>query len=297
MSGDSVAFYEPGTASEAAAILARVPDARCLAGGQTLVAGMNLGPLRPAALVSLQRIEALKEIHPQPDGGVTVGAMATHRAVARAECFSGGLDIVRQAARRIAHPAIRTMGTIGGSICHADPAADYPAVLVAAEATITALSVRGERSLPAREFFVNFLTTALAEDELVTAIHLPPAKSMVGVYEKFARTDGDFATVSVALMLTVEGERCTKIRLALGSCGPTPIRVPEAEAHLVGSRLDKPAIRKAANLLVQATAPMNDVRGSADYRRMLVPQLVQQVIDKARANETEVFESGPISVP
>ena len=166
--------------------------------------------------------------------------MATHRAVAWAECFSGGLDIVRQAARRVAHPAIRTMGTIGGSICHADPAADYPAVLVAAEATITALSVRGERS-SAREFFVNFLTTALAEDELVTAIHFPPAKSMVGVYEKFARTDGDFDSLR-GLMITVEGERCTKIRLALGSCGPTPIRVPEAEA-----RLGRIATRQADN--------------------------------------------------
>ena len=156
-------------------------------------------------------------------------------------------------------------------------------MLVAAEATITALSVRGERSLSAREFFVNFLTTALAEDELVTAIHLPPAKSMVGVYEKFARTDGDFATVSVALMLTVEGERCTKIRLALGSCGPTPIRVPEAEARLVGLRNSTSRqFAKPQTYCVQATAPMNDVRGSADYRRMLVPQLVQQVIDKAQ---------------
>jgi len=113
---------------------------------------------------------------------------------------------------------------------------------------------------------------------------------MVGVYEKFARTDGDFATVSIALMLSVEGERCTKIRLALGSCGPTPIRVPEAEAQLLGSRLDKPAIRKAANLVVQATTPMNDLRGSADYRRMLVPRLVQQAIEKARSNEAALSE-------
>ena len=163
-------------------------------------------------------------------------------------------------------------------------------MLVATEATITALSVRGERSLRAGDFFVNFLTTALAEDELVTAIHFPPAKSMVGVYEKFARTDGDFATVSVALMLSVEGERCAKIRLALGSCGPTPIRVPEAEAQLLGSRLDKHAVHKAANLLVQATEPMNDVRGSADYRRMLVPRLVQQAIDKAQSSEAALSE-------
>jgi aerobic carbon-monoxide dehydrogenase medium subunit len=283
MSGGSIVYFEPNTVAEVAEILARVPDARCLAGGQTLVAAMNLGSVRPPALVSLQRIEQLKEIRPQPDGGVIVGAMATHRSIERSMHFTGGLDIVRQAAKLIAHPAIRTVGTIGGAICHADPAADYPAVLVAADATITIVSVRGRRSIPAREFFVNFLTSALAADELAIEVHFPPAQAMVGVYEKFFRADGDFATVSVALMLAVEKGSCAAVRIALGSCGPTPVRVPEAEACLLGSRLDSSAIRQGTNLLVKAAEPMDDVRGTAAYRRLLIPRLVERAIQRAQS--------------
>ncbi|MCZ7658118.1 MAG: FAD binding domain-containing protein [Xanthobacteraceae bacterium] len=124
---DAVEFYEPRTIADAVAILASVPDARCLAGGQTLVAGMNMGSaFRPPALVSLQGIAELAEITQRADGVIVVGAMATHEAVARSQLFRGGCEVVREAAGRIAHPAIRTRGTMGGSICHADPAADYP---------------------------------------------------------------------------------------------------------------------------------------------------------------------------
>src|SRR5260221_12260045 len=120
---DAVSYHEPATVDEAARILARDPEARCLAGGQTLVAGMNTGLVRPSALVSLRRIEELKAIQREPDGTVTVGAMASHQVVARDACFAGGLALVRDAARQIAHPGVRGSGTIGGAVFPADPRA------------------------------------------------------------------------------------------------------------------------------------------------------------------------------
>ncbi len=280
---DTVSFHEPRTVAEAVAILADIPDARCLAGGQTLVAGMNMGPLRPPALISLRRIDEIRGIRGEPDGSVVVGAMATHRMVAQADGFQAGLEVVRQAARRIAHPAIRTMGTMGGSICHADPAADYPAVLVATDARIEIASSRGRREVPSSAFFVDFLTTAVDPDEMVTAIRFPAAAmKTVGEYEKFARVDGDFATVSVALLLGMRDGKCATISLALGSCGPTPVRVAAAEARLIGSRLDEADIREASDLLAAASSPMDDVRGTAEYRLMLIPRLVARTVRRAR---------------
>lgn len=281
---EPVEFYEPRTIAEAVAVLASVPDACCLAGGQTLVAGMNMGPLfRPPALVSLQRIDELKGITQRPDGTVVVGAMVTHRTVAQSELFGGGLEVVREAAGCIAHPAIRTMGTIGGSICHADPAADYPAVLVATDATVVVTGLSEIREIPAAEFFVDFMTTSIEPDELVTAITFPPAPAdAVSVYEKFTRASGDFATVSVALALSLRHGRCESVRIALGSCGPTPVRAAAAEQRLVQTSLDESDIQDAGRILCDAAAPMDDVRGTADYKLMLIPRLLGRTIQRAQ---------------
>lgn len=285
---EPIDFYEPRTVAEAVAILASSPDSRCLAGGQTLVAGMNMGvSFRPPALVSLARIDELKTIDELPGGRLAVGAMVTHRTVARCDAFRGGLTVVREAAARIAHPAIRTMGTIGGSICHADPAADYPAVLVATDATVIVVGPSGRREVPASLFFVDFMTTSVAGDELVTAVVFPPAPSAtVGVYEKFTRVEGDFATVSVALILGMQGDRCETLKIALGSCGPTPVRTAAAEQRLIGTSLSNPDISAAAEYLCEAASPTDDVRGSGEYKMMLIPRLLSKAIAKAR-NEKE----------
>ncbi len=279
----SAAFHEPTTIAEAVAILATEPDVCCLAGGQSLVAALNTRSFAAPTLVSLQRIEELRGLRRGADGSVTVGAMTTHRDVARADCFQAGQEIVPQAAAHIAHPAVRTMGTIGGSICHADPAADYPGVLAACGATVTLVNARGQRELAASDFFVDFLTTAVEPDEMVTAITFPPMpEGTRGIYEKFCRSEGDFATVSVALILGMHDGRCAFARVALGGCGPTPVRAPEAETRLIGSRLDDDDISSASNLLCSRAAPQSDVRGSAEYRLMLVPRLLVRALDRAR---------------
>ncbi len=173
-------------------------------------------------------------------------------------------------------------GTIGGSICHADPVADYPGVLVALDAEIEAASVGGRRWIRADEFFVDFLTTSLRAGELVTRVRFAaPPPTAVGVYEKFARADGDFATVSVAVMLAMEGGVCIGIGLALGSCGPTPVRSRDAERNLLGTTLSDEAIAEACAVFDGIARPMDDVRGSAAYRRMLIPRLVRRAVLRA----------------
>ena len=276
-------YHEPATLEEAAALLAADEDARPLAGGATLVAMMNAELVEPTALVSLRRIAALDGISAAGDGTVTIGAMTTHHALANTEALDGGQAIVRRAARVIGHPAIRNMGTIGGAIAHADPAADYPAALVAAGATIEAFGPGGTRDIGADEFFVDFLETSLEPGELVSAVRLPASPhGATSAYEKFARVDGDFATLSVAVVAVMDGGTCSHLRVALGSAGPTPVRAQAAEAALVGTALDDDAIAAAAAILIEASDPLDDVRGSSEYRMMLVPELLRRAIAGAK---------------
>lgn len=279
-------YFEPVEIDEALGLLASEPDIRCLAGGQTLVAVINLGVSDLGAVMSLRRLPGLNDIQVASDG-VSIGAMATHAAVARDARLSGRFALLREAAGRIAHPAIRSQGTLGGAICHADPAADYPAVLVALDAQVQAASRRGRRSLPAADFFTGFLETALEPDEMVTSVWFPAPDGgqgvrKLGVYEKVARVDGDYATVSVACALAMDGPRCRSAALALGSCGERPVRSAEAETCLAGSGLEPEALAEAGRLLAAAADPPTDVRGSADYRRRLIPGLVARAVQRAR---------------
>lgn len=276
-------YHEPATLEEATALLAADEDARPLAGGATLVAMMNADLVEPTALVSLRRIAALADIAAAGDGTVTIGAMTTHHALANTEAFDSGQTIVRRAASVIGHPAIRNMGTIGGSIAHADPAADYPAVLVAAGATIEAFGPNGMRDIAAEAFFVDYLETSLEQGELVSAVRLPPSpRGATSFYEKFARVDGDFATLSVAVVAAMDGDTCSYIRVALGSAGPAPVHAEAADAALIGTTLGDEAVAVAAAILVEASDPLDDVRGSAEYRMMLVPELLKRAIAGAK---------------
>ena len=276
-------FYEPATLEEAAGLLAKDEDARPLAGGATLVAMMNAELVEPTSLVSLRRIASLNGISTSSDGTVTIGAMTTHHEVSNTEVLDGGQEIVRHAARVIGHPAIRNMGTIGGSISHADPAADYPAALVAANAMIETFGPNGTRDIKAEDFFIDFLETSLEQGELVSAVRLPlSSKGSSAAYEKFARVDGDFATLSVAVVVAMDTDTCSQIRVSLGSAGPTPVRADAADAALVGTALDEDAVSAAAAMLIEASDPLDDVRGSAEYRMMLVPELLRRAISGAR---------------
>lgn len=275
-------LHAPETVESAIQILSSRKDALPLAGGQEIVAGMNSGALSPSCVVSLAKIPALRGIRAGADGSVTIGAMVTHREIAASEVLTGGQTVLGMAARELAHPSIRNAGTIGGAVCQADPKFDYPAGLVAAAAEVELTGPDGVRLLAAGEFFLAEKVSALAQGEIVTAVRLPPSGGSAGAYVKFSRVDTDYAILSVAVVLQSQGGVCKALRIALGSCGPVPVRSEKAEAALIGTALGDDDIAQAAAWLVAECAPRDDIRASADYRRMLVPGLLRRAIRKAQ---------------
>ena len=271
-------LYRPKTVHEATALLAQDPEAKPLAGGATLVAMLNARVIEPTAFVSLADIDEIKGISVLPDGRVRIGAFTRHRETAACALALGSSAVVPHAASQIANATVRNMGTIGGSISFADPGLDYPPALVAAGAVIEIASADGRRTVPATEFFVDWYVTALEPGELVTAVLLPVPDHGVGVYVKHARVAGDYATASVAACLV--GDNC--LRVAIGGCGPTPLSDPEADAAITADRSDA-AIAHAARLLVERADPLDDVRGSADYRRLLIPRLLLRAVRSLEA--------------
>lgn len=282
-------FYQPTTLKQALKVLANEDDARCLAGGATLVAMMNANLLAPSALVSLSAVKGLAGITRRKNGSVTIGAMTRHQAVADTAALDGGQRLVREAAALIGHPAIRNMGTIGGSISHADPAADYPTALVTANATVTIENSRAKREIDAQNFFTGYLETALEPGDIVVAVSIPAGVAGAGsAYEKFARVQGDFATVSAGVVLALEKGVCRHARIAVGGCAATPIRVAAAEAKLVGSRLQDSAVAAAGVILAAACDPIDDFRGSSEYRLMILPTILARAVSKARVRAETV---------
>lgn len=275
-------LHRPRTPEEAARLLARGDGVRCLAGGASLVAMMNLELVDPDELVSLAEVAELRGIAALPDGGLRIGAMTRHCELETETRLAGPLAVLREAAGKVANPPVRNMGTIGGAVALADPAADYPPALVAVGAAIEIASDRGRRRVPAREFFRGLYETALAPAEIVTAILVPPAGAGVGLYDKLARVAGDHAIVSVALAATQAPKAGLSVGLAIGGCAATPVHREEADALLAESALSDAAARRAGELLAAAADPVDDVRASADYRRRAIPRMVTRAVARAR---------------
>ncbi len=260
----------PQSLEEALAIKAERPGALFLAGGATLIAMKNAGLVEPEGLIALEGIEDLRGIRREEDSRIRIGAMTRHRETASSPLLTGSLALVAEAAGKIANPPVRNMGTMGGSLANADPGADYPAALVAAEAELELVGPEGSRVLPIADFFLDWYETALEEGEILAAIRLPRPEPTPSSYRKLARVSGDYATASCALALTADGG----LRAAIGACGPAPLRAPEAEAALHGRLGDPAAVTALGEALVALSDPIDDVRGSADYRRRLIPRLL-----------------------
>ena len=274
-------YTEPVSLSEALEILSADDEARCLAGGATLVAMLNADLVEPSTLVGLRRIPELAGISLE-NGHIRIGAMTTHTQIAVDERLRGNAAVVRDAAGQIAHPAIRNMGTIGGAVCHADPNADFPGALIAANATLEAIGHFGTRHIPAREFFLDYLETALEEGEILSAVTVPAEPSNAhGRHLKFSRNHGDYATISVSLTLAMDGAACSYARVAVGSAGPTPIHLDKVDTLLIGSKLTTDVIEHAGRKLMEVADPVDDVRGSAQYRRRIIPGLLQRAVNEA----------------
>lgn len=268
----------PESVEEAAQQLANNPEARLISGGATLVAMMNAGLISPEVLISLSAIEEIRGIRVLTDGRIRIGAFTRHRETAACEVLDGNLAVLRHAASKIANPTVRNMGTIGGSISFADPGLDYPPALVCVDATVEVASTEGRRVIRAQDFFLDWYTTALRKGEMVTAIELPPARAGTGVYYKHARVSGDFAIVSLALSLSHHQRSGKRIRAVVGACGPKPLMVEEANALLESAST---VTRSQAGELLQSIAdPMDDVRGTAIYRRALIPRLLEAGVEE-----------------
>jgi carbon-monoxide dehydrogenase medium subunit len=270
-------FYKPKTLDSALEYLSADEEARPLSGGQTLVPMMNLGLLRPQAVVSLNAIDELGHIERLTDGWIRIGATVSHRRIAQYGGFVNGQRLMSDTAIQIAHPAVRNAGTIGGACAHGDPAADWPVTLCAADALIEIASLTGRRTTLAQEFFVDFLTTALQPAELVTAVLIPPLNG-IARYRKFGRVDGDYATVSVAAIVESHAGRCNAVQVALGSVSSRPVRSPSLERELTGQPLNQHTTGSFARALASLASPMSDVRGSADYKQQILPGLISQTL-------------------
>jgi carbon-monoxide dehydrogenase medium subunit len=279
-------YVEPRSLEEAAAELSRDPDARCIAGGVTLVAMMNAELVAPTTLVGLRRVPGLSNVRVD-DNGIHIGALTTYSAIAEDSRLTGAAAVVRSAAGQVAHVSIRNQGTIGGAVCHADPAADMPTALTAADASVEIFGTNGARTLPVSRFFQGYLQTALEPGELVASVTVPHGgRCAVSHYLKFARSEGDYATISIAVVLSEKDGRCAAIRIAVGAAGPIPLHRDEAHAALIGTELRDEDVQRAGAILAAAADPVDDVRGSAEYRRLLIPGLLARAIRGARARES-----------
>ncbi len=281
-------YHAPTSVEEALALLARYGgEAKVLAGGQSLMPLLNFRLVRPAALIDLNRIAALAYIQ-EVDGQVRFGAMTRQRAVEFSAVVRRRLPLLTEATRWVGHLPIRTRGTIGGSIAHADPAAEYPAVLSALDGEVVARSPRGERTLGPSDLFQTYLTTTLESDEILTEVRLPAMEAGAGyAFEEFARRHGDFAIVGIAAVVAMDGRRVVRARLATAGANPVPTRLRAAEEILERDGLSDGAIAAAASRAGELVQPDSDIHASADYRRHLTGVLTARALKRARTRAEE----------
>ena len=282
-------YHRPATIDDALAILERYQgEATVLAGGQSLVPMMNFRLATPAAIVDLNRIPGLEDIT-AADGVVRIGALARQRQIEFAPLLHERLPLLCEATRWVGHLPTRTRGTIGGSIAHADPAAEIPMVLQALAGEVVVRGPQGERRIAATDLFLAPLTTSLGAEEIITEIRFPAMPREAGyAIEEFARRKGDFAIAAIAVMLVRDGERCTTARLGTAGVGPVPVRLRDAEAILEQRGLGEPAIAAAAEKAAELVEPMSDQNGSADYRRHLTGVLTRRAVLKAMQDQRHV---------
>ena len=273
-------YLAPTSLDEALALRAHHgSDSLLLAGGQSLMPLLNLRIVSPTAVIDLGRVPELAGIRAE-NGSLAIGAMTRQREAERSPLVRERSQLLGQALARIAHPTIRNRGTIGGSLAHADPAAELPAVALALDAELVARSTRGERTIPASAFFQGFLTTALEPDELLTEVRLPADPGRCSIQE-VTRRHGDFALVGVVAAVRSEGGTIAGARLALLGAGPTVVRATEAEALLSGAPPTDSTFAAAAAAAASGLEPSSDVHATADYRRRAAAVLVRRALVEA----------------
>jgi len=273
-------YTAPDTLDEAAIALAEGgEDAKLLAGGHSLLPLMKMRLATPSLLVDLRKLSDLRGIQ-RSNGGFRIGALTTHAELSQ----SDELGVVALAAGKIADQQVRNRGTIGGSLVHGDPASDLPTVFLALDGTVRLTGSGGTREVAAGQFFEDYLTTAVAPDEVLTEVRLPAMDGWGNGYRKFTRRAEDWAMVGVcALVKKGSDGSCEDVRIGLTHMGSTPLRANAAEEALRGGGLDADAIARAADQAAEGTDPPGDLNATPDYKRHLARVLTRRALEEAAA--------------
>jgi carbon-monoxide dehydrogenase medium subunit len=277
-------YHAPATLDAAIALLVQYQgEARLLAGGQSLLPMMNFRLAAPAALIDLNRIPDLGYIRGDAET-VHIGAMTRHRTVEFSPVVAQHLPLLAEAIKLVAHLPIRSRGTIGGSLAHADPAAELPMVLQVLEGEVVARGPQRERVIKAIDFFRGLMTTSLENDEMIVEVRFPAMSAHAGwAVEEFARRRGDFAIVAIAAVVERAGNGCNKARLATAGVGEVSVRLIAAEEVIERDGLGDDAIAAAAAKAAEMVSPMSDQQASAQYRRHLTGVLTERALRRTRA--------------
>jgi carbon-monoxide dehydrogenase medium subunit len=279
-------YRAPTSLAEALTVLGEHgDDAKVMAGGQSLIPLLKLRFALPALVVDIGRIDGLSHIEAAGDT-LRMGARTRHVDVERDTDLDSICPILREAARQVSDPLVRNRGTVGGSLCHADPAGDWGAVMLALEAQFVVRSASGERTIAAQDFFQGPFTTALRPDELLTEIRIPLAGAghrSAGSYLKLERKVGDFATVGVAVQVRMTNGTVDRAGIGLTAVGPSSLKATSAEQVLTGREPTRDAIAEAARVAAAAAQPKDDIRGSAEYKQDVVRVFVERGLTSAVA--------------
>lgn len=275
-------FHRASSLDGALSLLAQHPDAKPLAGGQSLIPAMNFRLAAPSALVDLNRVVELSGISPMSDGGLRIGAMTRHAAVERSDVVRLYAPLLAETMPHVAHPQIRTRGTLGGSLAHADPSAELPAVMVALDATFILRSAARERRIKAAEFFTGLFATALSPGELMVGVEIPPRAPRGGnAFLEVARRHGDYALCGVAAAVSLDTSgRVKSARIALLSVGDGPVLARGTDS-LLGQVPSEKAILDAAEAVREEVDPPSDIHADAKYRRQLAGVLTRRALTRS----------------
>jgi aerobic carbon-monoxide dehydrogenase medium subunit len=276
-------YLEPSSLDETFTLLDQHGDsARVIAGGTSLIIWMRQRLLMPKVVISVARIPNFGTITFDEHDGLRIGAGARHRDIELSPIVKQRYPLLHETFRKVAQPRIRNMGTIGGNLAGGDPLTDPGASLIALDAEVTLASSHGQRNMPLEEFFVDYYQTALNPGELLTEIRVPPPERPGWSHIKFTpRSIEDFATVGVALTLRTKDGTCEDVRLGLNSVAPTILRAKQAERALLGKAINDAALRNMGEVAATEVDPMDDNRGSADYKREMVKVLVRRAAQEA----------------
>jgi aerobic carbon-monoxide dehydrogenase medium subunit len=275
-------YLQPQTIAQACGLLAEYGDgARLIGGGTALMLALRQRMLAPAQLVSLAAIRALRGIAYNEATGLRIGAMTLHAEVARHPLVRKHYPMLADMAAHLANPQVRNQGTIGGNLCYGDPSTDPPSCLIALDASLALVSPRGERVVSVSDFLVDYFTTALAADEILHEIRLPPPDFDLGAHARFCKTAADHRPlINIALTIKRCDNLIGQMRLVVGASTATPTRARAAEAFLTGKEITASLAREAADIVADGIEPISDLRGSAEYRRDMVRVFARRTIER-----------------